>query len=429
MPMNTQSVEFGGALKLVTELADIHHLGYGADLHHYYLNDWWPSVMPAGGGMGPNTYQNINNGHRNRFGLYAESNYEWLPVLKSNIGVRYDNVAMNTGQVAGYNNGVTAGYPGITMMSQNDPIDANWFNAQNRAKNFNLFDLTASAKYEAAKFSDIELGYGRKNRAPNIYELYSWAGQNPNGRSLSLMPTQMDMRMIGWFGDGNGYTGNLNLKAETANIVSATFAFHDERQQDWLLKVTPYYNYVQNYIDVNYLTSGTVSNVPINYLQFANHDAVISGVDAAGKYNVLKSLNYGDLTLKGTFSYTRGYRTDGYNLYHIMPLNGTVGLEHRYGSLTSGIDVLGVGTKDAVESLRKEQTTPGYALMNFKAAYEWNKVLVLELAITNLLDKYYWQPLGGVNIAQHNVQNPTGTTYSQVAGEGRSYNAGVKLKF
>ncbi|MEY4505166.1 MAG: hypothetical protein RL154_1463, partial [Pseudomonadota bacterium] len=344
----------------------------------------------------------------------------------------------NTGAVSGYNNGVTKGYPGITMMNANNPTDANWFNAQNKAKNFNNFDITALGKYQIASFSDADFGYARKNRAPNIYELYSWAGQSPASQAGKIsMPVMMDMRMIGWAGDGNGYTGNLNLKAETANIISATIAFHDEAEKDWLIKATPYYNYIQNYIDVNVIgqnqtgfnTTGYYKNVGINMLQFANHDAVMFGLDAAAEYNIIKSADFGDWKTKGTLGYVRGYRTDGYNLYHLMPINGKVSLENRYGNLQSAIDIQGVGTKSATESLRLEQSTPGYALMDFRTSYDFSNVLRIDFAITNLLDKSYWQPLGGVNIAALNVQTPTAKNFSNVSGEGRSYNFGVSLKF
>ena len=32
--------------------------------------------------------------------------------------------------------------------------------------------------------------------------------------------------MVNWFGDGNGYVGNLDLEPEQANTVSATFDWH-----------------------------------------------------------------------------------------------------------------------------------------------------------------------------------------------------------
>jgi iron complex outermembrane receptor protein len=53
-----------------------------------------------------------------------------------------------------------------------------------------------------------ELGYAHKVRSPNLYERYSW------GRGT------MSTSMIGWYGDGNGYVGNVDLRPERADTVS-----------------------------------------------------------------------------------------------------------------------------------------------------------------------------------------------------------------
>ena len=104
---------------------------------------------------------------------------------------------MNTGDVQGYND----------MMYG---MDAAAFNAQDHAKTFINFDATAVLRYNPDASSQYEFGYTRKTRAPSIYELYAWS-TNPMAAS-----------MIGWFGDGNGYVGNLNLKPEIAHTVALT---------------------------------------------------------------------------------------------------------------------------------------------------------------------------------------------------------------
>ena len=72
------------------------------------------------------------------------------------------------------------------------------------------FDVTALVQYTPNDMSQYELGYARKNRAPNLYERYTWDRRN------------MDMAMNGWFGDGNGYIGNINLEPKTAHTPSFT---------------------------------------------------------------------------------------------------------------------------------------------------------------------------------------------------------------
>lgn len=80
-------------------------------------------------------------------------------------------------------------------------------------------------------------GY-RATRSPNLYECFAWSTNNP-----------MIMNMVNWSGDANGYVGNLDLKPEVANTFSASAAWHDAAQETWGFKVTPYYTYVQDYID------------------------------------------------------------------------------------------------------------------------------------------------------------------------------------
>ena len=73
------------------------------------------------------------------------------------------------------------------------------------------------ARYEPNPSAAYELGYARKTRSPNLYERYAW--------STNMMASGM----IGWFGDGNYYVGNVGLKPETANTVSGTASWHGGR--------------------------------------------------------------------------------------------------------------------------------------------------------------------------------------------------------
>src|ERR1035441_2407652 len=209
--------------------------------------------------------------------------------------------------------------------------DARDFNARDRYRLDTNFDVTALARYEANSTSTYEFGYARKTRSPSIYERYLWVKRSA-----------MSADMNGWFGDGNGYTGNLNLKPEVANTVSATAGWHDKAKERWELKITPYYTYVQDYIDVDRCpvivdgsngcsaarfnaTSGFVT------LQFANHAARLYGVDSAFRIPL-----GGGLALTGVLGYVRGENLDTRdNLYHMMPLHGNLALEHHRGQWRS----------------------------------------------------------------------------------------------
>ncbi len=415
MPMYTAADELGYNIKATIPLSKEHTLKVGSDFDKYRLNDWWPADtinnMP---GMNPNTFWNINNGQRDRLGIFAESNYRWSEKLFTNIGIRTDIVTMNTGDVVGYNS------------TSNDPSDAAGFNTKNRKKTDNNYDITASIAYEASKNSDFEFGVARKTRSPNIYERYAWAGgygSNP----VNSAPIAMDMAMINWVGDGNGYVGNIDLKPEVANTVSATMSFYDETQKQWSVKITPYYTFVENYIDADYIgiAAATGTYKGITLLRFANHDAVFCGANVSANANLYKSDAFGKLSVKTVASYTRGYRTDGSgSLYHIMPLNAKIGFEHTLGNLTSGLDIEAVASKEQVSALRKEPTTPGYALVDLRTSYKFAKFASVDFSITNLFDKSYALPLGGINTI-----GTSKTAYTPLRGEGRSYNTAINIKF
>jgi iron complex outermembrane receptor protein len=417
MPMYTAADEVGYNIKATIPLSKEHIVKIGSDLDKYKLNDWWPAAGGMMAGMNPNTFWNINNGHRDKFGLFAESNYQWSEKLATNLGIRTDIVTMNTDNVVGYNGTI------------NDPVDAAGFNAKNRKKTDNNYDITASAIYENDKNSDIELGYARKTRSPNLYERYSWAGgygSNP----LTSGPISMDMAMINWAGDGNGYVGNIDLKPEVANTFSASLSLHDDSNKEWGVKITPYYTMVQDYIDVDLIGTATNANWKgINLLKFANHNAVFFGTDITANANAWNNQSLGKAVVKTVVSYTRGYRTDGTgSLYHIMPLNAKVSLEQTIGSWTNGAYLQAVSSKEQVNNLRKEPTTPGYALVDLKTNYKFNKNINFDFAITNLFDKNYAMPLGGVNTLVSGA-NANKIGYVSLRGEGRSFNTAMNIKF
>jgi iron complex outermembrane receptor protein len=409
MPMNTEADEMGYNVKATIPLNASHVLKVGSDYDTYRLNDWWPADtvnnMP---GMSPNTFVNINNGRRDRIGLFTESDYQWSDKLSTLFGVRMDIVTMNTGDVVGYNS------------TSNDPTDAAYFNSLDHSKRDNNFDLTAMTKYENDKNSDFEFGFARKTRSPNMYERYSWAGSTPGITLTNAM--KMDMRMINWFGDGNGYVGNIDLKPEVANTISGSVSLHDTTKSAWGIKFTPYYTMVQNYIDVRDLNTSNTSSV--RYLQFENHDAVLFGADLSGYATLWQNTDMGTGSIKSNVGITRGFREDGGSLYHMMPFYAKMSLNHAIGKWKSGIDMQAVAAKETVDTRRSEPMTPGYTLVDLRTSYELIKNLKMDLAATNLFNKTYALPLGGLDVV-----NNASAPYAPLQGMGRSYNVALNYKF
>lgn len=408
MPMYTRSDEAGYKFKASFELSQMSLVSIGSDFNRYRLNDWWPPLPGVTSIMGPNTFESIKNGKRDRLGLFIESETDWNKNLSTVMGIRSDSVFMNAGDVQGYNN------------SDNLPADAAAFNAKSHSKQDNNIDATLLTKFKASSTFDIELGLAQKSRSPNLYERYAWAGSVTNP-AIGFSGAGMDMSMINWFGDGNGHVGDIDLRPEVARKISTSFITHDKKNESWEVKVTPYYSEIKNFIDAD-LIGSSMGN---NYLKFANHDAVIFGTDFSLKSRLMKNKKWGDLSLKVVADYTRGYRKDGKtNLYHLMPLNGKIALKHTYKKWTTDLVTHLVNDKEQVNELRLEPTTGKYALLDMGVSYQASKLVNIDFAINNVFNLNYGLPLGGVDLVNYSAASRT-----TVAGMGRSINTSLSLDF
>jgi iron complex outermembrane receptor protein len=389
--------------------------------------------------MGPNTLWNINDGRRDVFGTYLEWEGKHGRGFTELLGIRSDVVLMNTGNVQGYNASAT-----LTGSSAYN-ADATAFNSVSHSRLDANFDAAAMVRYEPDTNTTFELGYARKTRSPNLYERYLWVKQSA-----------MSVDMNGWFGDLNGYAGNLNLRPEVANTASVTASLHDRARKRWELKITPYYTYIQDYIDAGRCpvgenglgngcsaarfnaTSSGLSTVPYVTLQFGNYAAGLAGVD--GSWRVLLGGNdsVGDFSLSGVAGYLHGKDTAAAApgspgqepLYHMMPLNAKTALEHRRGKWSSDIGLQAVDAKSHVQAVRMELPTPGYALVNLRTSYRWrverDTSLRLDAGIDNVAGRNYVLPLGGRYYGPTMAAIEAGAS---VPGMGRTFYAGLTFGF
>lgn len=422
MPMETRGRNLG--YKLMAELPfsdDQHLVRFGNEFHSNRIRDYWPPSPTGQAGMNPNSYINVNNGERDRVGFFSEWEGNWSPEIQTLLGLRYDHTNVNADDVHGYN----------TMPPMFFLRDSAAFNAQNHERNFDTFDVTALIQYKPNAMSQFELAYARKNRAPGVYELYPW-GTHP-----------MVMGMNGSFGDGNGYLGNLRLTEETAHTVSFTMDFHDAENDAWEFKVTPYFTYVNNFIDVDRCgasgttcTTGGANNLTTTnqfvFLQYQNHDARLWGLDASGRMKLYNNETWGDFSTNTVMSYVRGERMDGGNLYHIMPFNMNIALNHELGGFNSALEMQFVDAKDDVQAIRNEVETRSYILLNARTSYTYKKVR-FDLGLDNVLDKQYYHPLSGAYLGDMFGMRPNGPGQvpwgRNIAGMGRSVYVGISLDY
>lgn len=419
MPMYSASKTTGVNLKADVDLGANDLLRVGALYQHYTLHDWWPA---SGGGMMPGTFENINDGKRDRLGAFAEWERRIGKQWTTLVGARYERVETDAGIVRGYNPSTNGSAP----MWNNQQIDAAAYNSRDRNRVDNNVDLTALARYTPNNMTDVEFGLARKVRSPNLYERYTWSTWG------------MAALMNNFVGDGNGYVGNMDLKPEKAYTASFTFDWH-AADRSWEFKATPYYTHVDDYIDAvrcNNSTTCASPNATANNrfvtLQYANQSARLYGLDLSGRMPLAKT-GLGEFGLRGLMNYTKGENRDtGGNLYNIMPLNGKVALTHQYGSWSNALELVGVTGKNDTSSVRNEVHTAGYSLTHLRTSYTWKNVRV-DLGVENLFDRFYYLPLGGAYTGQGTTMSASGT-YSPaygiaVPGMGRSIYAGLNIKF
>lgn len=434
MPMKTIGSDMGYKVQAEIPFAEIHTFRIGNEFTRQTLQDWWPRTTQS------LDFLSVNNGERNRVGTYLDWQADWNDRWSSQLGLRNDMVFMDTEKVHAYES------------MQSDLTARLWqdkFNTASRARFDQNYDVSAVLRYTPDALSQYELGAARKTRSPNLYERYSWYGHNS---------------MITWFGDGNAYAGNLDLKPETAYNFTLAGDWHDANQEVWYVHLAPYFNHIGDYIYAQPETRSTTGQ-GFRGLQFINLPyANIWGADFSSRYAFLTNSDFGKIALKGKLSYVRGmgkddmsgrscpyaeigligvcqakgWAVDGLqspkyvNLYHMMPVYGSLALEHgfqgEWGQLDTDFIVDLVNSKTTIATGYSEPKTPGYVLFNIRSRYKY-KNMQLNFGVENLLDKFYYHPLSGIDIVSTYAQGFPLPQLLPVAAMGRSVFVSVNFDY
>ena len=430
MPMKTDAQDISTQLKWRIALDKNSSILLGQEYYNYSIDDWWPGIEGSTM-MGPDDYVNINNGKRERIAAFAEFESQVNTKLWLNAGVRIESINTHVGEVQSYNDGMSmtdmddmsdmSSMESMTMSdtdtSTDNTIAAENFNAGDRDKTDTVVDANLLINYQITNYDELQFGLARKNRAPNLYERYSWG--------VSTMATTM----IGWYGDGNGYIGNPDLDVETAHIISATY-IKSAKDDRWRLSTNVWYTDVNNYIDadsVRSFNSYDLDNTTRNILQFTNVDAILYGAKVDLTANIYESKNLGNWQLHANVTNTRGKRDDtNQPLYQIKPLQTQLDISQQIGRFENVLSWQWVDTKSRVDNNRFENQTGNYSLVNLSSKATWDS-LTLSAEVSNVFDEYYQLPLGGVSIAALKQDSSNG--FEQLAGQGRSFNVSVSYAF
>ena len=329
---------------------------------------------------------NINNATRSRIGPYLEWQKEWSDQWSTLAGVRQDTVWSDADNIEKF-------FPPTAA-------DAAAFNARSHDFTDAHIDAMVSVRFKPDEHNTYELALARKTRSPSVLERYIYT---PLAASSGAS-------------DGRTYLGNLDLDPEVSHQIGLTGDWHGD---GWQLRVSPFYNFVSDYIQ------GTASNRLVNgfpALQYQNLDrADLYGIDAEAHYDLTK-----ELTLRGQLSYVRGLDRDNHDdLYRIEPLHGSVSLEHRWSDWRSAIELVWATDQDDVSAFNSEPTNDGYAVVNLRTGYTFREHLSIDVALENLFDENYADHLAGINrVLGSDV--PVG---QRIPSPGRSVSVSVSYEF
>ncbi|MGB4858526.1 MAG: TonB-dependent receptor [Dokdonella sp.] len=409
MPMKTQSRTSAMSTTANIAMRESDTLRIGGEWQHYGLNDWWP---PSGGMMmWPGTFWNINDGRRDRASLFAEWEGELAPQWMALLGARSTQVVTDAGDVRGYD--IDPAPPGSWMMTQ---ADAAAFNTRDRHRQDHHLDITALLRWTPSKSLDLEIGYSRKSRSPNLYERYAWSSWT------------MAAVMNNFAGDGNGYVGDIGLKPERARTIAATLDWHAPGSgNDWRLRITPWVTRIDDYVDAVALT--TNGPTAFNVLRYANQSARLHGIDLSGEARI-GSGAFGDIGVKAVAAWVHGEnRTTDNPLYNTMPENVKLSLTQHVAGWDNAVEWELVGAKNRVSAVRNELPTPGFGLLHLRGGYAWRQWR-FDFGVENALNKSYALPTGGIYVAQGMTMGINAVPHGiAVPGSGRSYYAAFKSSF
>lgn len=302
----------------------------------------------------------LRDARRERAGAYGEwesSLGAWLV----NLGLRTDQVRTRAGQVRfGPARALATSADGVAFNNADrDHRDLNW-------------DWSVLLQYPASALTTYEIGLARKTRSPSLLERYEWSPLNASAGQA----------------DNNRYLGNRDLDPEVAHSLSAGIA---TRLGDHRLKATAFVRAVDDYI-----VGAPYAHASGNVLRYQNHDARFHGIDAEWRYET------GAWHAAGVLGLTRARDRDAGDLHRVAPARLTLEIGHRTEAWQHTLRARLAARQDKVvrydlPGLSNEPETPGHGVLDWHTSWQPGKNARVDFGIDNLLDKLYYDHLGGIN--------------------------------
>ncbi len=352
----------------------------GLDFH---WNRFDASERDIEGGM---SQEDINNATRSRVGVYFEWQKDWSDHWTTVAGLRNDTVWSDADPIERF-------YP-------DSMDDAVAFNSHSRDVTDVNFDAMASVRFTPDSHQSYELAFARKTRSPGVLERYLFTPFSfASGAS-----------------DGRFYLGNLDVDPEVSHQIAFTGDWHGD---GWGIKLTPFYNFVSDYIQGTPIDRVFFDTVVLQYQNIDRAD--LYGIDGEAHYDINKLL-----TLHGQLSYVRGINRDNDdNLYRIAPLHGSLSFEQHWLGWRSALELAWAAPQHDVAAFNDELTSPGYAVLNLRAGYTVSEHLDIDVVVENLFDRRYTEHLAGIN----QVFDSDVSVGSRLPEPGRFVAVSVKYRF
>ncbi|EED32017.1 TonB-dependent receptor [gamma proteobacterium NOR5-3] len=324
---------------------------------------------------------NFNAAQRSIFGAYLEREHKLTEALGAEIGLRVNRIESDAGEVNGT--------PAMMMPPAQALRDA--FNGAERNQTDTNVDVVAKMNYALTKQVALYAGLAQKQRAPSYQERYLW----------------LPLEATGGLADGQLYVGDIALDSETArnvefgaDIAHSRFSMHPR----------VFYYRIDDYIQGTPLAANDPATMMVRMmnmangtnradpLQFNNVEAELYGFDMDWSFALSEKIE-----LSGLVNYVRGKRRDiDDNLYRIAPPNLSLRVSYSGGPWTAMVETVAYSPQDDVSDTNREQTSPGYAVVNLNSTWQLSSSLQLAVGVDNLFNTEYAPHLGGYN----RVRNP-----------------------
>lgn len=326
---------------------------------------------------------------RSRLGAFVEMEHEWSDQWTGLLGLRGDYVSSQAGSVDS-----EFGPPPVAA-------DAAAFNAADRSHDDMLVDAAATLAFTPDEASRYEVSMGVKNRAPSLLERYLWTPLNASAGMA----------------DGRTYLGNTDLDPETSFQLTASASHQTDK---WLVRFSPFYNKVHNYIQGSPIMRNDSAGMPV--LQFQNFDWVdLYGAELVANYQFTQHVEFGV-----QFSYVRGENQEtNDDLYRIFPLNGLVDLGWEDGRWAAHLELDWAASQHDVSDYNGESSSVGYALVHLRGACQISEDARIEIGVENVFNEEYSEHLSGVN----RVAGSDVAVGDRIPGAGRFFYTSVSWAF